>query len=170
MCAVHCTRQVGAMGIQNEAACRPLHHTHSNLLVRWRLIQTTPGLHSKAVSAALQFTRSELLACVEAHADSILSVHQDTGVHAYDSVTATDGGPLAGAQPTADTSNSTINLTGGSSGIETSAPWALDRLDQTSLPLDSPYHYYSTGSNVNIYIIDTVRLTSALSRPARVVH
>ena len=121
-----------------------------------------PGLCFRAVSAALQFTRSELLACVEAHADSILSVHQDTGVHAYDSVTTTDGGPLDGAQPTADTSNSTIIPTGESSGVETGAPWALDRLDQTSLPLDSLYHYYSTGSDVNIYIIDTVRLTSAL--------
>ena len=122
------------------------------------------------MSAALQFTRSELLACVEAHADSILSVHQDTGVHAYDSVTTTDGGPLAGAQPAADTSNSTISYTGESSGVETGAPWALDRLDQTSLPLDSLYHYYSTGSNVNVYIIDTVRLTSALPPLAGVVQ
>ena len=97
-------------------------------------------------------------------------MHQDTGVHAYDSVTATDGGPLAGAQPKADTSNSTINFTGVSSGVETGAPWALDRLDQTSLPLDSLYHYYSTGSNVDVYIIDTVRLSSALPPPARVVQ
>ena len=159
-----CIRHIGTIGSQFQVPAQQ----ESDLLVCLR--RTLQSLCSRAVSAALQFTRSELLACVEAHADSILSVHQDTGVHAYDSVTTTDGGPLAGAQPAADTSNSTISYTGESSGVETGAPWALDRLDQTSLPLDSLYHYYSTGSNGDVYIIDTVRLTSALPAPARVVH
>ncbi|MFJ6672992.1 S8 family peptidase [Actinosynnema sp. NPDC091369] len=33
--------------------------------------------------------------------------------------------------------------------------WGLDRIDQRNLPLDSAYSYTSTGSGVNVYIIDT---------------
>ena len=34
-------------------------------------------------------------------------------------------------------------------------PWGLDRLDQTSLPLNSTYNYTDTGAGVVAYIIDT---------------
>ena len=37
------------------------------------------------------------------------------------------------------------------------APWALDRIDQTALPLDGVYSYYNDGSGVHAYIVDTVR-------------
>ncbi|WP_081915516.1 S8 family peptidase [Saccharothrix sp. NRRL B-16314] len=33
--------------------------------------------------------------------------------------------------------------------------WGLDRTDQRSLPLNSSYSYTSTGSGVNVYVIDT---------------
>ncbi|GLZ34772.1 serine protease [Lentzea sp. NBRC 105346] len=33
--------------------------------------------------------------------------------------------------------------------------WGLDRIDQTSLPLNSSYSYTSTGSGVTAYVIDT---------------
>lgn len=33
--------------------------------------------------------------------------------------------------------------------------WGLDRIDQASLPLSSSYNYTSTGSGVNVYVIDT---------------
>ncbi|WP_308195496.1 S8 family peptidase [Dactylosporangium sp. AC04546] len=47
------------------------------------------------------------------------------------------------------------------SGIQTNPPsWGLDRVDQSSLPLDGSYTYPNTASTVHAYIIDTgIRLT-----------
>ncbi|MEV5439132.1 S8 family peptidase [Streptomyces sp. NPDC052682] len=44
---------------------------------------------------------------------------------------------------------------------QSSAPWGLDRIDQTSLPLSGTYTYPdSAGSGVTVYVIDTgVRIT-----------
>ncbi len=39
---------------------------------------------------------------------------------------------------------------------ERPSPWALDRIDQPSLPLNGAFDYYNLGTNVNIYIVDTV--------------
>ncbi|TWP52117.1 S8 family peptidase [Lentzea tibetensis] len=33
--------------------------------------------------------------------------------------------------------------------------WGLDRIDQKNLPLNSSYSYTSTGSGVNVYVVDT---------------
>ena len=43
---------------------------------------------------------------------------------------------------------------------QTGATWGLDRIDQTSLPLNSTYSYNSNGSGVTAYIIDTGILTT----------
>jgi len=43
--------------------------------------------------------------------------------------------------------------------VEHSAPWGLDRLDQTTLPLNLEFDYYNLGTGVNVYIVDTVRGT-----------
>ncbi|GAB2885986.1 hypothetical protein GCM10027074_63140 [Streptomyces deserti] len=46
---------------------------------------------------------------------------------------------------------------------QSNAPWGLDRIDQTSLPLSGTYTYPdSAGSGVTVYVIDTgVRITHA---------
>ncbi len=40
-------------------------------------------------------------------------------------------------------------------GVETPAPWNLDRLDQRALPIDGSYSYGVTGAGVSVYIMDT---------------
>lgn len=53
--------------------------------------------------------------------------------------------------------NISANLTIGISGTQTSAPWHLDRLDQSALPLDQAYNYkdQEQGAGVRVYIVDT---------------
>lgn len=41
------------------------------------------------------------------------------------------------------------------STTQSSAPWSLDRIDQSFLPLNNTYTYNENGSGVNIYVIDT---------------
>ncbi|MEV7342489.1 S8 family peptidase [Streptomyces sp. NPDC093544] len=54
--------------------------------------------------------------------------------------------------------NQTVHVT---DTTQSSAPWGLDRIDQTSLPLSTSYTYPDTaGSGVTAYVIDTgVRIT-----------
>jgi subtilisin family serine protease len=43
---------------------------------------------------------------------------------------------------------------------QTTATWGLDRIDQTSLPLDSNYTYTASGDGVTAFVIDTgIRIT-----------
>ena len=43
------------------------------------------------------------------------------------------------------------------SEAQSPAPWALDRMDQSALPLDNSFTFYNLGTGVNAYIVDTVR-------------
>ena len=44
--------------------------------------------------------------------------------------------------------------------IQSTVPWGLDRIDQRNLPLDGSFGYYSSGSGVYAYILDTGILAS----------
>jgi subtilisin family serine protease len=39
--------------------------------------------------------------------------------------------------------------------VQSNPPWGLDRIDQTSLPLNAQYVYNATGSGVRAYVIDS---------------
>lgn len=54
----------------------------------------------------------------------------------------------------------TPNVYGRSSTTQLNAPPALDRIDQTNLPLNGTYNYTLTGSGVHAYVIDGVIYTS----------
>lgn len=44
--------------------------------------------------------------------------------------------------------------------VQENASWALDRLDQASMPLDTRYEFPNGGSSVSIYILDSGILSS----------
>ncbi|MFE2287595.1 S8 family peptidase, partial [Streptomyces sp. NPDC059443] len=48
-----------------------------------------------------------------------------------------------------------INDTEAQPLVQTPAPWSLDRLDQTGLPLDGSYTYPTKAEGVTAYIVDT---------------
>lgn len=41
------------------------------------------------------------------------------------------------------------------SGVQSNAPWNLDRIDQAALPLNSTYSYQQDGAGVHVYILDS---------------
>jgi subtilisin family serine protease len=48
--------------------------------------------------------------------------------------------------------------------------WGLDRVDQRDLPLSNSYTYATTGTNVDVYVIDTGILTTHPDFAGRAVH
>ncbi len=40
-------------------------------------------------------------------------------------------------------------------GLQSNPPWGLDRIDQTTLPVDGRYSYQADGSGITAYVIDT---------------
>ena len=51
-----------------------------------------------------------------------------------------------------------INAAAG--GVQTAAPWGLDRIDQRDLPLDTTYRFERSGQGVRVHVVDTGILSS----------
>jgi hypothetical protein len=72
-----------------------------------------------------------------------------------------EGGPprrrrlqIAGAGVLAAVTLAAVSASSASAaGVQDSAPWGLDRIDQRSLDLDGKYHYRYTGAGVDVYLI-----------------
>lgn len=84
------------------------------------------------VHYSLTLTILTLLQFTEGQLLLFLSAHRDQVISVHE-----DGGVTA-------------------TSVQYNASWALDRTDQEYLPLNSNFTYYNTGSNVNVYIVDTV--------------
>jgi subtilisin family serine protease len=60
---------------------------------------------------------------------------------------------LDDARATSDAGTQDIGIM--NHNVQTNPPWGLDRIDQRNRPLDGLFHYHTTASNVDIYIVDT---------------
>jgi len=53
-------------------------------------------------------------------------------------------------------------------GVQTDAPWGLDRIDQRVLPLDAAYRFLRSGQGVRVYVVDTGILATHIDFAGRV--
>lgn len=90
--------------------------------------------------AALRLARANLSSFLLAHRDEVAAVYADSEIR-------------VGSMEVQDLGSSSAQLALGSSSW--SGLWGLDRLDQSSLPMDGLYHYEADGAGVTAYIIDS---------------
>ncbi len=58
---------------------------------------------------------------------------------------------------------------GAAQGMQTDAPWGLDRIDQRALPLDTAYRFLRSGQGVRVYVVDTGILATHVDFAGRVL-
>jgi subtilisin family serine protease len=58
---------------------------------------------------------------------------------------------------------------GTAQGMQTDAPWGLDRIDQRALPLDATYRFVRSGQGVRVYVVDTGILAAHVDLAGRVL-
>ncbi|KAK2078903.1 hypothetical protein QBZ16_002593 [Prototheca wickerhamii] len=90
--------------------------------------------------AALRLARANLSSFLLAHRDEVAAVYADSEIR-------------VGSMEVQDLGSSSAQLALGASSW--SGLWGLDRLDQSSLPMDGLYHYEADGAGVTAYIIDS---------------
>jgi serine protease len=103
-----------------------------------------------------------------ANAAADIKIQYNSAIHGFVAANVTPQGLKAlKADPRVDfiEQNAYVRAT----ATQTGATWGLDRIDQTSLPLDSAYNYATTASNVHAYILDTGVLSAHSEFSGRMV-
>ncbi len=110
-------------------------------------IKTTSGMSQRAKARAASDV-------VTASGGEVVSVYTELFTGFSAKLT-----PTSAAKIRADSSvqDLQLSLSGSTTGTQSDPqiPWGLDRIDQTSLPLDQSFSYTTTGAGVDVYIVDT---------------
>ncbi len=116
---------------------------------------TDPMSAGPAVAADLATASAHLAADKVARAGGVLRRTYGHAVQGFAAALSDSAASALRADPDVAVVEADRVVRATAGGVESSAPWGLDRIDQVSGPLDGLYHYANTGSGTSVYIVDT---------------